>query len=104
MTIARHGPKSPRPVQQGFALSMVVFMTTTLLVLAALAAPTMTTEGHRDTEKGMTWRGRQQTGTHSAHASVYRPDSSLLQKQIFRLAYDAELLRRREAGSVRSEP
>ena len=62
MTTARHGPESRRPGQQGCALLIVVFMTTTLPVLAALAAPNITTEGHRDTEKEMIWRGRQQTG------------------------------------------
>jgi len=49
---------------------MVVFMTTTLLVLAALAAPNTTTEGHSHTGIEMVWRARQETGTHTAHASV----------------------------------
>ena len=34
---------------------------------------------------------------------LYRPESSSLQERISRLADDAELLRRRVAGSARSE-
>ncbi|HVH72555.1 MAG TPA: hypothetical protein VNB49_15790 [Candidatus Dormibacteraeota bacterium] len=38
---------------------MVVFMTTMLLVLATMVAPNIKTEGQREKEKEMIWRGRQ---------------------------------------------
>src|SRR5438132_2351653 len=51
--------KSRRPREQGYALLMVIFMTTILLILAAMAAPNIKTEGQREKEKEMIWRGRQ---------------------------------------------
>src|SRR5260370_11379138 len=51
--------RSQKPGQQGYALLMVIFMTTMLLILAALAAPNIRTEGQREKEKEMIWRGRQ---------------------------------------------
>lgn len=51
--------RSRKRSQQGYALLLVVFMTTMLLVLAALAAPNIRTEGQREKEKEMIWRGRQ---------------------------------------------
>jgi hypothetical protein len=47
--------------QQGYALIMVVFMTTALLVLAMMVAPNILTEGKREKEKEMIWRGKQYT-------------------------------------------
>jgi hypothetical protein len=38
---------------------MVVFMTTALLILAMMAAPKILTEGRREQEKEMIWRGKQ---------------------------------------------
>lgn len=38
---------------------MVIFMTTMLLILATMAAPNIKTEGQREKEKEMIWRGRQ---------------------------------------------
>src|SRR5438067_13244720 len=56
---ARSRAKSRRPREQGYALLMVIFMTTILLILAAMAAPNIKTEGQREKEKEMIWRGRQ---------------------------------------------
>jgi len=45
--------------QQGYALLLVVFVATMLLVFATMAAPNIKTEGQREKEKEMIWRGRQ---------------------------------------------
>jgi len=45
--------------QRGYALLMVVFMTTALLILAVMVAPKILTEGKREQEKEMIWRGKQ---------------------------------------------
>ena len=57
--IAKLQLRSRKRSQQGYALLLVVFMTTMLLILAALAAPNIKTEGQREKEKEMIWRGRQ---------------------------------------------
>ena len=38
---------------------MVIFMTTMLLILATMVAPNIKTEGQREKEKEMIWRGKQ---------------------------------------------
>ena len=45
--------------QQGYALLMVVFMATALLILAMMVAPNVLTYGKREKEKEMIWRGKQ---------------------------------------------
>jgi len=45
--------------QEGFALVLVVFMATMLLLGAMLVAPNIRTEGQREKEKEMIWRGQQ---------------------------------------------
>jgi hypothetical protein len=45
--------------QTGFALMMVMFMTTVLLVGAMIAAPYIRTERQREKEEEMIWRGKQ---------------------------------------------
>ena len=45
--------------QQGYALLLVIFVATMLLVFATMAAPNIKTEGQREKEKEMIWRGRQ---------------------------------------------
>jgi hypothetical protein len=57
--IARSRAKFRRPREQGYALLMVIFMTTMLLILATMVAPNIKTEGQREKEKEMIWRGRQ---------------------------------------------
>ena len=51
--------KSRRHHEQGYALLMVIFMTTMLLIMAAMVAPNIKTEGQREKEKEMIWRGKQ---------------------------------------------
>ena len=59
--IARRQPssKAGKRGQQGYALLLVIFMATLLLILATKAAPDIKTEGQREKEKEMIWRGRQ---------------------------------------------
>lgn len=45
--------------EQGYALLMVIFMATMLLIMAAMVAPNIKTEGQREKEKEMIWRGKQ---------------------------------------------
>src|SRR5712692_4762658 len=45
--------------EQGYVLLLVVFMATALLVLAIMVAPNIFTEGKREKEKEMIWRGKQ---------------------------------------------
>ena len=52
-------PKTRRRPQAGFTLLMVVFMVAVLLITAAAAAPNLLTEGRREKEKEMVWRGEQ---------------------------------------------
>ena len=51
--------RSRRRREQGFALLLVVFMTTMLLVLATMVAPNIRTQGQREKEEEMIWRGKQ---------------------------------------------
>src|SRR5215469_14404749 len=57
--IARPQLRSRKRSQQGYALLLVVFMTTMLLILAVMVAPNIKIEGQREKEKEMIWRGRQ---------------------------------------------
>lgn len=52
-------PKTRRRHQAGFTLLMVVFMVAVLLITVAAAAPNLLTEGRREKEKEMVWRGEQ---------------------------------------------
>jgi len=47
--------------EQGYALIMVVFLATALLIATMLIAPSILTEGKREKEKEMIWRGKQYT-------------------------------------------
>jgi type II secretory pathway pseudopilin PulG len=48
-----------RKQQRGFALLMVVFAVTLMVIIAVTAAPGILTEGKREKEKEMIWRGNQ---------------------------------------------
>jgi hypothetical protein len=50
---------SRRRRERGYALLLVIFMGTMLLLLATMAAPNIKTDGQREKEKEMIWRGRQ---------------------------------------------
>src|SRR5437879_11259528 len=45
--------------ERGYALLMVVFLVTLLLISAIAVAPKILTEGNREKEKEMVWRGKQ---------------------------------------------
>ena len=45
--------------QSGYALLFVVFMVATIIIAAAAAAPSLLTEGRREKEAEMVWRGEQ---------------------------------------------
>ena len=51
--------KSRKRSEQGYALLMVIFMTTMLLLMATMVAPNIKTAGQREKEKEMIWRGKQ---------------------------------------------
>ena len=52
-------PRMRRRKQAGYTLLMVVFMVATMIVLAAAAAPNVLTQGRREKEEEMVWRGQQ---------------------------------------------
>jgi len=52
-------PTTRRHNQAGYALLMVVFMAATMLIVAAAAAPNILTQGRREKEAEMIWRGQQ---------------------------------------------
>jgi hypothetical protein len=52
-------PRPPNRAERGYALLMVVFLSTFLLVATMLVAPSILTEGKREKEKEMIWRGKQ---------------------------------------------
>jgi hypothetical protein len=47
--------------EHGYALLVVVFLTTVLLISTVAIAPNVLTEGRREKEKDMIWRGKQYT-------------------------------------------
>ena len=59
MMAAKRAFRPRRARQQGYALLLVIFMATMLLIFATMAAPNIKTEGQREKEKEMIWRGRQ---------------------------------------------
>jgi len=56
---ARSQQTAVRGSQSGYALLMVVFLVTVLLISAVAVAPNILTEGKREKEKEMVWRGKQ---------------------------------------------
>src|SRR5436853_348773 len=62
MMTARRGFARRKAGQQGYALLLVIFVATILLVFATMAAPNIKTEGQREKEKEMIWRGGQVAG------------------------------------------
>jgi len=58
--MSAHRPQtSSQRRQRGYALLMVVFMSTALLLVAMMVAPSILTYGKREREKEMIWRGKQ---------------------------------------------
>src|SRR6266446_3229997 len=55
-------PKTARKRRDsGYALLMVIFLVTLLLISTMAIAPNILTEGRREKEKEMIWRGKQYT-------------------------------------------
>ena len=52
-------PKMRRRKQAGYTLLMVVFMVATLIIATAAVAPNLLTQGRREKEAEMVWRGQQ---------------------------------------------
>ena len=52
-------PKTRRRKQAGYTLLMVVFMVATMIIVATAAAPSVLTQGRREKEEEMVWRGQQ---------------------------------------------
>ena len=52
-------PRMRRRKQAGYTLLMAVFMVATMFILAAAAAPSILTQGRREKEEEMVWRGEQ---------------------------------------------
>src|ERR1700719_523149 len=52
-------PRAANRAEQGYALIMVVFLTTMLLIATIAAAPSVRTERKREKEEEMIWRGKQ---------------------------------------------
>jgi len=52
-------PKTRRQTQAGFTLMMAIFMVASMIILAAAAAPVILTQGRREMEAEMVWRGEQ---------------------------------------------
>ncbi len=52
-------PKTRRSRQEGYTLLLVVFLVAAMIIAAAAAAPSILTEGRREKEAEMVWRGEQ---------------------------------------------
>jgi hypothetical protein len=59
MTMRNRYARTSTASQRGFALMMVMFMTTVVLLGAMVAAPYIRTERQREKEQQMIWRGKQ---------------------------------------------
>src|SRR5207237_7363279 len=59
LLIMKKLPMQKRREQNGYALLLVVFLTTVLLVSVMIAAPSIRTERQREKEQEMIWRGKQ---------------------------------------------
>jgi hypothetical protein len=59
--MARRPQTAGKGNERGFALLVVIFLMTVLLISTTLVAPNILTEGKREKEKEMIWRGKQYT-------------------------------------------
>jgi hypothetical protein len=59
--MARRPRTVPKRGERGYALLLVVFLVTLLLISTMTVAPNILTEGKREKEKDMIWRGKQYT-------------------------------------------
>jgi hypothetical protein len=58
---ARRIPTAGKRSERGYALLVVIFLMTLLLISTTVIAPNILTEGRREKEKDMIWRGKQYT-------------------------------------------
>jgi hypothetical protein len=58
---ARRIRTAGKPSERGYALLVVIFLVTVLLISTTVVAPNILTEGRREKEKDMIWRGKQYT-------------------------------------------
>ncbi len=86
----KHEKRLGRPGERGYALLLVVFMATALLVLAMTVAPNILTEGKREKEKEMIWRGKQ-----------YARGIKLYSRKMGRLPTSLDDLTKPKVGSLR---
>lgn len=59
ISISNTMPKARRRCQAGFGLLMAIFLVATMILIASAAAPSILTEGQRQKEEEMVWRGEQ---------------------------------------------
>ncbi len=59
MSAAAPNPAPSRAQQSGYAFLMAMFMVATLLLLVAMATPSVLTQGRREREQELIWRGNQ---------------------------------------------
>jgi len=60
-TIKTIAPSKCRPQQSGYAILLVLFLATLMLLATMTVAPNILTDGRREREKEMIWRGKQYT-------------------------------------------
>jgi hypothetical protein len=71
-------PTAGKRNEHGYALLLVVFLTTVLLISTVAIAPNVLTEGRREKEKEMIWRGKQYTrGVKLYYMKMHRFPTSL---------------------------
>lgn len=56
---AQDSKRVPKPGEQGYALLMVIFLAATLMILAVVGSLSVKTEGQRQKEEELAWRGNQ---------------------------------------------
>ena len=57
----RHQRTAGKRGERGYALLLIVFLATLMLLSTMVVAPNVLTEGRREKEKEMIWRGKQYT-------------------------------------------
>jgi hypothetical protein len=57
--IARNSKRVPQPGEHGYALLMVIFLVATLMIFAVVGSLSVKTEGQRQKEEELAWRGNQ---------------------------------------------
>jgi hypothetical protein len=58
-SIAQDPKRAPKPGERGYALLMVIFLAATLMIFAVVGSLSVKTEGQRQKEEELAWRGNQ---------------------------------------------